>query len=179
MLVFNSCDCWFWNYLKAAELSSALLSLAAESRHRRTGSATSKVFGVVTDFAIKSDINKAGLQRGNKEKIEIIGPDGKKKQQYQMEVFHSFFSLLIHFNSLHSSSIKFNFSYVLSSFIQLLFISILCIQASFKSFPSASIKFSTCSYKLSFICSWFISILYYWFKFSFPCCSFQFFALKC
>lgn len=41
---------------------------------------------VVVDVAVRSDINKAGLQRGKKEKVEVLLPTGSKKKVYQMEV---------------------------------------------------------------------------------------------
>jgi hypothetical protein len=46
------------------------------------------IFGInliIGDVAVRSDINKAGLQRGKKEKVAVATENGKKKV-YQMEV---------------------------------------------------------------------------------------------
>jgi hypothetical protein len=47
---------------------------------------------VVSDVAVRTDINTAGLQRGKKEKVEVL-VNGKKKKVYQMEVKNYFYIL--------------------------------------------------------------------------------------
>eukprot|EP01114_Cavostelium_apophysatum_P020996 TRINITY_DN7195_c0_g1_i1.p1 TRINITY_DN7195_c0_g1~~TRINITY_DN7195_c0_g1_i1.p1 ORF type:complete len:454 (-),score=132.71 TRINITY_DN7195_c0_g1_i1:62-1396(-) len=68
----------------AANLSSRLLSRIAseESEHIVRGENLTRKGFILNDFAVKSDINEKGMQRANKEKVEV--KDSKKKV-FQME----------------------------------------------------------------------------------------------
>lgn len=67
---------------QAAELSSKLLQVLLDEP-LISGESSKQLVWLVSDFAVKADLNKAGLQKANKEKV-ALGPDGKKV--YQMEV---------------------------------------------------------------------------------------------
>lgn len=74
---------------EAADLSNKLMQVMLDAP-LLTDESEKQLSWLVLDFAVKSDLNKSGLEKAKKEKLNSNG-----KKVYQMEVFFFYFLKLI------------------------------------------------------------------------------------